>query len=357
MARLSRMDRLIKLQGGEENLPPKLDEPSASSDANTNADSNPPPNDDPFSRLPSIDDVLKETQHSQTNWWDPPEHLTKLVKQPRAHHVATPVTYQDGEATFRFDPRKGEPAPLGLSFSPFLAVTKFCYRFVEKDLVQPLATAFFDAGKIWDREWDIYHIWSNHYPTAKAVTFIPEHQLLALIDEINEAFPDAKISISDELREDGLVISFDDLRQELRPCWLGRSTSRAQQEFWVNNLPFPTQVTMSPGDRSLEAFKAKMELAVEISNAKKKAAWKKRQAENLVKRQNMVKAFLRAQRYLGLLPKKDGKTHLFKLCLIAENIQRTSSYQTSRLSQSRLSTSPNHRRTPPTWTSSSSPST
>lgn len=56
---------------------------------------------------------------------------------------------------FTFDERKGRYSPLGISFSPFLAVTKYCYKFVNKSLMQPLASAFFDADKIWSRDWDL----------------------------------------------------------------------------------------------------------------------------------------------------------------------------------------------------------
>jgi len=49
----------------------------------------------------------------------------------------------------------GEPAPRGFSFSPFLPVTRFCYKFVSPQWSQPLATAFFDANKIYNRPWDV----------------------------------------------------------------------------------------------------------------------------------------------------------------------------------------------------------
>jgi hypothetical protein len=54
-----------------------------------------------------------------------------------------------------FDPRKDEPSPLGLNFCPFIAVTKLPYMFVKKEFMQQIATAFFDEGKIWNREWDV----------------------------------------------------------------------------------------------------------------------------------------------------------------------------------------------------------
>ena len=61
----------------------------------------------------------------------------------------------DGESTYPPDPRQGEPAPFGVRFCPFIAVTKLPYKFVNKQFMQQIATAFFDAGKIWNREWDV----------------------------------------------------------------------------------------------------------------------------------------------------------------------------------------------------------
>lgn len=88
-----------------------------------------------------------------------------------------------------------------------------------------------------------YYIWSDYYQTAKPVTFVPEYQLLALIDEINATFKAANITISDELRGEGLVLTFDDIdRVALRPRFLGHSTSRSQIDFWTENLSFPLQV-------------------------------------------------------------------------------------------------------------------
>jgi len=151
-----------------------------------------------------------------------------------------------------------------------------------------------------------YFIWSSHSHTAKPVIFIPEHQLQALLDEINQAFPKANLAITDDLREEGLVINFDDVPSELRPRWLGHSTSRAQHNFWTENLPLldPIPENMDQ-DRSLEAFKAKMELAVDIAKNNKNAKKKQNQAQAVVRRQEMTRQVLRAQRYLGLLPKKE----------------------------------------------------
>ena len=71
-------------------------------------------------------------------------------------------------------------------------------------------------------------------------------------------------------------------------------------------MPLPDGADgFEPDDRSLEAFKAKIDLATDISKAKSKAKKKQNQAQVMAKRQEMTKQVLRAQRYMGLLPKKD----------------------------------------------------
>ncbi len=147
---------------------------------------------------------------------------------------------------------------------------------------------------------DSYYIDSKHFPTQRPTLFVPEYQLQALLQEINNHFPEVKTTISDELRDEGLVISFDDLPfASLRPRFLGHSTSRDQIDSWQDNIAFDSTMESIP-ERSLEAFKAKMEAAQEIAKNRNKAAKKKRQDEQIVRRQDMVRMVTRAQRYLGL---------------------------------------------------------
>lgn len=147
-----------------------------------------------------------------------------------------------------------------------------------------------------------YYIWSDHHPTANPIVFVPEHQLLTLVDEINRKFPKARISITDELREEGLVIDFSDLQSspDLLPCWLGHSTSREQYSSWTGDLKMPYTGNFNDG-RSLEAFKQKLELAAQAAKNKSKAQKAVKRGEVMVKRHNMVRSLQRTQQCLGLL--------------------------------------------------------
>ena len=49
----------------------------------------------------------------------------------------------------------GELAPSGEKFCPILAVSRFPYRHVGKDLSEIVASSYFNAGKFWERTWDM----------------------------------------------------------------------------------------------------------------------------------------------------------------------------------------------------------
>ena len=119
----SRLDRLVQTIG-EENLPAKLPaKPVIQSEGTIETRENETPT-DPFSKLQSVDDFMKE--HYSENWWDATPTLPQPVKQAtaqQAHIALTPLSYSSGGA-FQSNPRRGEPAPLGINFAPFLAVTK-----------------------------------------------------------------------------------------------------------------------------------------------------------------------------------------------------------------------------------------
>ena len=153
MAASSRLDRLVKVLGAE-NLPPKLSKPGDNTEqSDETAKQDGANTDDSFSELQSVDDFLKENKSTE-NWWDATPKIPQIATKAPTRPVTSFFT-SNGETHLEFDPRKGEPAPLGVSFSPFGAVTKFCYKFVKKDHQQLLATAFFAEGKIYDREWDM----------------------------------------------------------------------------------------------------------------------------------------------------------------------------------------------------------
>lgn len=161
MSPLTPLERFMNLAGGEQNLPPISAVPSKPSTTKEK----PTSISDGFEGLPSVEEVIAECERENAAY-----RLQNLALfPPSAHSQANPLQQitQAGipipalamqeltSSDLLLDPRAGEPAPHGISFTPFLAVTKFCYKFVPRAYQQPLATAFFDANKIWCREWDL----------------------------------------------------------------------------------------------------------------------------------------------------------------------------------------------------------
>lgn len=150
----NRMDLFLEMIGGEEALPRKL---------------TPPPPEE------------KEEPDPPSSIWDTDYQTEEYLKAPRAPGVTEELVRFNYESRPRpfcsgaspgqssgppsralsadvkvpFDVKKGERLPVGTALSPFIAVTKYCYKYVPKQWSQTLATAFFDQDKIYDREWDM----------------------------------------------------------------------------------------------------------------------------------------------------------------------------------------------------------
>ena len=71
--------------------------------------------------------------------------------------VDTTAVEQTGTSDSTPDPglQLGELAPLGVKFCPVLAVSRYPYRHVGKDLSEIVASSYFNAGKFWERTWDM----------------------------------------------------------------------------------------------------------------------------------------------------------------------------------------------------------
>jgi hypothetical protein len=135
----SRIDRLLVILSGEENLPPKI------SPSFTNADESPPK--DTAVVTPASINSTQRRESEEIKASATPTVRQSIVKQD---------SHTSEVAHRPFDVRKGEASALGLSFVPFLALTKYCYKYVPRDLSQTIASAFFDSNKIYNnREWDL----------------------------------------------------------------------------------------------------------------------------------------------------------------------------------------------------------
>jgi hypothetical protein len=50
---------------------------------------------------------------------------------------------------------RGDLTAAEVHFTPIVALAKYPYKFCNKAHSQDIASAFFDQGKFWDREWDL----------------------------------------------------------------------------------------------------------------------------------------------------------------------------------------------------------
>ncbi|OSS43500.1 hypothetical protein B5807_11871 [Epicoccum nigrum] len=203
------------------------------------------------------------------------------------------------------DLNRGDLGSATKHYCPIVALSRYPYKWCNKTHSQDIAAAFFDQGKFWTREWDLYYVWDidDH---VKPLVLVHEAQVQTLLAEINSRLK-LSLRITGEQREDALVSRFPD-HPRCRPRYLGRSRSRAEYDSMAGNAPEPGfraagEPEGRPLDgRSLEAFKKLMAESFEAQKAKSKAMRAKKQQARLLKHKTLSDQFKRTQRYLGLRP-------------------------------------------------------
>ncbi|KAI8943427.1 hypothetical protein NX059_001437 [Plenodomus lindquistii] len=201
------------------------------------------------------------------------------------------------------DLQRGDLASPRHHFTPIQALAKYPYKFCNRDSSQDVASAFFDQGKFWAREWELYYIWDIE-PDAKPILLVRESQVQTLLSEIN-AHLKLGLRITDQQREEGLVAHFPN-HPRCQPRYLGRSQSREEYDNMVNTIPDHSyraagEASHPPLESSThELFRQLMDDLYDVQKAKSKAARAKKAQDRLGKQKTMADHFKRAQRYLGL---------------------------------------------------------
>ncbi|KAI4671084.1 uncharacterized protein J4E88_009482 [Alternaria novae-zelandiae] len=221
----------------------------------------------------------------------------------RLSTASAPAPRTDAAGLPATDLQRGDLASPRHHFTPIQALSKYPYKYCDKSHMQDIASAFFDQGKFWQREWDLYYVWDIE-ETSKPFVLVRESQVLALLGEINKHL-NLSLRISDQQREEGLLVQFPDHPRCL-PRYLGRSHSREDVDSMAENAP--NEHFRAAGESShppleqptLEDFKQLMENLAEAQKAKNKANKAKKQQERLGKNKSMTDQFKRASRYLGL---------------------------------------------------------
>ncbi|KAF7678880.1 hypothetical protein GT037_002628 [Alternaria burnsii] len=186
---------------------------------------------------------------------------TSQAPAPRTDAAGLPVS----------DLQRGDLASPRHHFTPIQALAKYPYKYCNKIHMQDIASAFFDQGKFWQREWDLYYIWD--------------------IEETSRPF--------------GLLVHFPDHPRCL-PRYLGRSQSREDVDSMAENAPNNTfraagEASHPPLEsQTLERFRQLMANLAEAQKAKSKANKQKKQEDRMAKNKSMQDQFKRAGRYLGV---------------------------------------------------------
>ncbi|KAF2731413.1 hypothetical protein EJ04DRAFT_579126 [Polyplosphaeria fusca] len=261
---------------------------------------------EPDSKPPSPTDKQAQTPKAEAT--PQPQPKPTALEEAKTESKSHPSSKLPMVSTPKLPPStlsRGDLASPIDAFAPFGAITKYPYKFVNKNLMQEIASGFFDGGKIWTREWDFFYVWDIE--PSKPLILVREQQFQALLDEINSTLK-LNLKVTDQQREDGLVGRFPN-HPLLLPRYLGRSTSREEHDKMVSTAPSrtfrPAGETSSPGttDRdSLEAFRKMMEDMWDVQAKKGKAQKAKKLEDRIAKQQTMNRMFKRCQRYLGLRP-------------------------------------------------------
>ncbi|KKK14207.1 hypothetical protein P175DRAFT_0515516 [Aspergillus ochraceoroseus IBT 24754] len=189
------------------------------------------------------------------------------------------------------------PSPHDGAFCPLLAISKFPYRHVRGDLMQQVASRFFDKGQFWERTWDLYYI---HVPPRLGphhLLLVPAAQVRALLREINTIL---ECSLSLPSGEDpGLLLRFD--RHGFpQPSFLGRSTTRAMKDQLEENIPISSfKPSPEAMDEHFIAFEQMIEAACVAGRGKNKSKARKRRLR-IQRELELGECVNRARAYLGL---------------------------------------------------------
>ncbi|GKZ64022.1 hypothetical protein AnigIFM60653_002352 [Aspergillus niger] len=188
--------------------------------------------------------------------------------------------------------------PLNGQFSPLLAIAKYPYRHIKGSLSQEVSSRFFDAGKFWNRSWDVYFVHAPASLGSKPVLLTPTDGVNSFLEEINRALK-CELSLPADMSA-GLVLSFKDGYPQ--PVYLGRSTTRETKDQLELQIPSPSsEHNSSSGDMDEEyaAFETMVEAAIEATRNKKKSS-KQKLLMRAMKELDMQQMVRRMQCYFGL---------------------------------------------------------
>ncbi|OXV07023.1 hypothetical protein Egran_05211 [Elaphomyces granulatus] len=247
---------------------------------------------------------------------------TQLREEENIDHPKPP---HDGDVDFEVP-----DAPLAACFCPVLAITRLPYKYIRNQGSDLIAKQFFDGGKIWARGWDLYYIYPPEDISTRPLLLMSAVQVQSLIDDINEHFH-CSLSIPIDRRL-GLILPFvKDGTPE--PVFLGQCTSKETKDELELTIPSPwddTEQGNPSADENLQnhpkfnLFRAKMQAGVEATKRRTKADKASRKLAQIRRQVDASRSLKRAQRYLGLRPRRPRDLHLpvFDMNTTSEEIEK-----------------------------------
>ncbi|KAL1964111.1 hypothetical protein VTN77DRAFT_7529 [Rasamsonia byssochlamydoides] len=200
-------------------------------------------------------------------------------------------------------------------FCPLLAVSRLPYKYIYDKQSYSIANRFFDKGKFWQRQWDLYYIIPPEDISPRPLLLVPAVQVQQLMDEINDSFKtESALSMDPDL---GLFLPFQEDGTP-QPQFLGQCTSREMKEQLETSIPKPmselgdenAQVAdTSEADGSFAAFREKIQAGVQAAKNRTKAAKEKKRTERIQRHREWTRSLKRTQCYLGLRPRRPQDLH------------------------------------------------
>lgn len=206
----------------------------------------------------------------------------------------------------------GELAPPRLSFVAVKEFQKYCDDYVELAHRQKVKNRFFDGGKLFARNWDIFYLYPPKDIHLEAILLFPAPQVMHFLWEINRCFG-MRLRLPSHDDDPAMILNnYDD--GVPRPRSIATITDH-QDWLWISNSiplftyePVGRPVDMKiPTDEAMIAFRHQMTNMTNEEKKRKLDAKKKRAVARHRRQQNLNHELKRAQRYLGLRLSKMGK--------------------------------------------------
>ena len=148
--------------------------------------------------------------------------------------------------------------------------------------------------------------------SSKPLLLLPALEVETFIDDINKEL-DTCLKFPRPNREPGFLLRFDE-EGSPRPRYLGRVDLEVTVDEMESKIPPPEYKAAGemeePEDRSFEAFKAKMEAAIQAGKNKSKSQRESKKRQRVVQKQGWCEQLKRAQCYLGIRPRKSAAAQI-----------------------------------------------